>query len=50
MRAIAIILIAAALGYFGYYYTVEGRSPSAAIGELTGETARAEAEAQRAAV
>lgn len=51
MRAIAILIIVAVLGFFGYQYAVEGRGPAAAVGVLTGATAQAEqaaAEAQAA--
>ena len=52
MRAIAILIILAVFGFFGYQYAVEGRAPAQAFGVLTGETQRAEqaaAEAARAA-
>ena len=42
MRAIAILIIVAVLGFFGYQYAVEGRGPAAAVGVLTGATAQAE--------
>lgn len=45
MRAIAILIILAVAGFFGYQYAVEGRGPDAAIGVLTGATAEAEAAA-----
>lgn len=45
MRAIAILVILAIAGFFGYQYAVEGRGPSAAVGVLTGATAEAEAAA-----
>jgi nucleoid-associated protein YgaU len=48
MRALAILIILAVAGFFGYQYAVEGRSPNAAIGVLTGATAAAEAEAAAA--
>jgi colicin import membrane protein len=48
MRAIAILIILAVAGFFGYQYAVEGRGPGAAIGVLTGATAAAEAEAAAA--
>jgi colicin import membrane protein len=50
MRAIAILIILAVAGFFGYQYAVEGRGPNAAIGVLTGATAAAaEAAAAEAA-
>ena len=42
MRALAILIILAVVGFFGYQYAVEGRGPNAAIGVLTGATAAAE--------
>ena len=42
MRAIVILVVLAALGFFGYQYAVEGRGPGAAVGVLTGATQEAE--------
>jgi hypothetical protein len=49
MRAIAILIIVAVLGFFGYQFAANGRGPSEAIGVLTGATAQAEAAATAAA-
>ncbi|WP_322893522.1 MULTISPECIES: hypothetical protein [unclassified Yoonia] len=50
MRALAILIIVAVIGFFGYQSAVEGRGPNAAIGVLTGATAAAEqAAAEQAA-
>ncbi len=54
MRAIAILIVLAVLGFFGYEYAANGRSPAEAIGVLTGQTAADEAaaaaEAEAAAI
>ncbi|MDP5085324.1 MAG: hypothetical protein NWQ23_07880 [Yoonia sp.] len=49
MRAIAILVILAVVGFFGYQYAAEGRGPGAAVGVLTGATQAAEAAAAEAA-
>ncbi|MFT7107371.1 MAG: hypothetical protein ACJAVT_001894 [Yoonia sp.] len=49
MRAIAIIIILAVVGFFGYQYAAEGRGPGEAVGVLTGATQQAEAAAAQAA-
>ena len=49
MRAIAILVIVAVLGFFGYQFAANGRGPAQAVGVLTGATAAAEAEAAAAA-
>ena len=46
MRAIAILIAAAILGFFGYQYAANGNTPVAAISAVTGATAAAEVAAE----
>ena len=39
MRAILILIVAAVLGFFGFQYLVNGKSPADAISGLTGQAA-----------
>lgn len=48
MRAILILVVLAILGFFGYQYAVEGRSPGDAVGVLTGGAATPEAADEQA--